>query len=640
MALQWPEDVSDIVSELHDKSSDVDYILFAVSKPKSPTPTMVLHSQGKGGRDKIAEILSSTESDDKVLTGAFLASGIDERGDVVCIRRKFVHVTYVGGSVGVMTKGKVNTWSGSFRDQFTNMSFYLQLDADRLDELDETTLEMSLIASSGGDKPTRIDFSNGDETKMKAVSTMQASDQHTKQEDEKEEAKVEKDCADEVDDEQECDKEAGQTTKIEDDDEKEKQHEPESFKDRLNAFRESTSPDAFAKKHNKPNKVASDELAQCHAARENAKERWGKMSSLSSLENGQEKKKAAESEPEPVEVCLSPSQLKNSSWIKKDATKVSQKPVASDELVQCHAAKERWGKRRESLDSFSSDTPERKTTTKPSDMPVLEKNMLKACMSAYGGGKEKVGTPKKEEKSKVVRNSPSSKQSQGSSTMLQGMWPENVSTTVKELQDEHTNVDYILYAVSDLKKTPPEMALHSKGKGGREAIVEVLAHSECKDKVLTGAFMVSAVDERGDIVSIRRKFIHVTYVGESVGALAKGKVNAWSGSFRDPFSNISIYLQLNADRIDELDEKTLEASLIAGSGGDKPSRIDFTNGGRIESKGDRVSAIKKISISTADHASRKTDVVNSPGPSLKDRVSALKEASSPDAYAKKHLIHP
>lgn len=632
MVLQWPEEATNNVAELHAKNTaDVDYVLFTVSNPKSPTPTMVLHSKGKGGRDKIADILSSSECDEKVLTGAFLASGIDERGDVVSIRRKLIHVTYVGGRVGVMTKGKVNAWSGSFRDPFPNVSIYLQLDADRMDELDENTLEMSLIASSGGDKPSRIDFSNGDENKTTTVYThvVAAPDETTKQEDEVE---VEKDHTDEHDKQRESEIEDGQTTL---ENKELASHEPESFQDRMKAFRESTSA---KKKQNYSNKVVSDEFASCQLARESAKGRWGKTKQ----DKDQEKMKTAEPEPESVEACLSPSKLKNSSWIKKDATKVAQNPVAPDDLAQCREAKERV-KGRGSIGSFSPDTPEQNTTTTttttPSDMPTLEKNMLKDRMSVFGGGKEMVATPKKDAKSKVANNSPPSKQPQGLSTILQGIWPEDVSTTVNELQAEQTNVDYILYAVSDLKKTQPELTLHSKGKGGRAAIVGILAHSECNDKVITGAFMVSAVDERGDVVSIRRKFIHVTYVGESVGALAKGKVNAWSGSLRDPFPNISIYLQLNADRMDELDENTLEESLIAGSGGDKPSRIDFSNGGRMESKGDRISAFKKVS--TAEYASSKIDVVSSAGPSLKDRVSALKEASSPDAYyAKKKLIDP
>jgi hypothetical protein len=579
-----------------------------------------------------------------------MASGIDERGDIISIRRKFIHVTYVGANVGVLTKGKVNTWSGSFREQFgKNMAMYLQLDADRLlDELDEKTLGASLIASSGGDKPSMIDFTNGSEIAVREKKAksgpedvlMPPVDAAAPEEDTKQTLEEEMNDVVKKDDKEELednDQKEGHMLSAEDTEEA--SSEPESFQDRMKAFHENTSPDAFAKKNqNNANKVASDELAQCHAATEKAKGRWGKI--RTSLGSHQEREKTQEPDPEPEpdadEGCLSPSKLKNVSWIKNDAKKVAHKgmPVASDELAQCHAARKRWGK----------TSPEQETQARTPDMPKLETNMLKNRMSAYGGGKERsaistpdISTPKKEVNSKVLDNvSPHTPRGKllPSNTVV---WPENVTDMVKEIQDDNANVDYILFAVSDLKKASPTMVLQSKGKGGRHAMSEILVNSDVKDKVVTGAFMVSAVDERGDIVSIRRKFVHVTYVGEAVSALAKGKVNSLSGSFRDPFPNICMYLQLNPDRLDELDEVSLEASLIAASGGDKPSRIDFTNGGRSERKADRVSTY--MTVSSAEYTPTNKDVV-SPGPSLKDRVVALKEASSPNACSQRKLVDP
>ena len=52
---------------------------------------------GKGGRQRIEDILGSGENDDVVMTGAFLASAIDERGSVVSVRRKYIHSCLVGG---------------------------------------------------------------------------------------------------------------------------------------------------------------------------------------------------------------------------------------------------------------------------------------------------------------------------------------------------------------------------------------------------------------------------------------------------------------------------------------------------------------------------------------------------------------
>jgi hypothetical protein len=306
--LQWPDDVHAAVAELQGKSTDVDYILYAVSNPKSPSPTMVLQSKGKGGRERVAEILSSPENNDKVLTGAFMASGIDERGDIISIRRKFIHVTYVGENVGVLTKGKVNTWSGSFREQFgNNMAMYLQLDADRLlDELDEKTLGASLIASSGGDKPSMIDFTNGSEVvvREKKVKSgpedvlMPPVDVAAPEEGMKQTLEEEVNDVVKKDDEQELednDQKEGHMLSAEDTEEA--SSEPESFQDRMKAFHENTSPDAFTKKNQHTNKVASEELAQCQAAREKAKGRWGKI--RTSLGSYQEPEKTQEPDPEP-----------------------------------------------------------------------------------------------------------------------------------------------------------------------------------------------------------------------------------------------------------------------------------------------------------------------------------------------------
>jgi hypothetical protein len=160
--LQWCADADDACTDLtNDKSTDVDYILFAVTNPKKSKPEMVIESKGKGGRAKVAEILSSGTCDAKVISGAFLASAVDERGSSVSVRRKFIHVTYVGGSAGILAKGKVNGWSGSFRDRFPGCAVYLQLIGGDLDDLQEDTLETNLMSCGGAHKPSRYDFTNG-----------------------------------------------------------------------------------------------------------------------------------------------------------------------------------------------------------------------------------------------------------------------------------------------------------------------------------------------------------------------------------------------------------------------------------------------------------------------------------------------
>eukprot|EP00980_Cylindrotheca_fusiformis_P018726 scaffold6241_cov129-Cylindrotheca_fusiformis.AAC.3 len=161
MSLKWSEEASTAAQELASgKSNDIDYVLFSVQNPKKPNPEVTLESKGKGGRKRVSEILSNSDCDSKIITGAFVASAVDERGSVSSVRRKIIHVTFAGSGVGVMVKGKVNGWSGNFRDPFPGCAIYLQLMGGDLDDIEEDTLEANLMSAGGAHKPTRYDFTN------------------------------------------------------------------------------------------------------------------------------------------------------------------------------------------------------------------------------------------------------------------------------------------------------------------------------------------------------------------------------------------------------------------------------------------------------------------------------------------------
>jgi len=144
----------------------------------------------------------------------------------------------------------------------------------------------------------------------------------------------------------------------------------------------------------------------------------------------------------------------------------------------------------------------------------------------------------------------------------------------KLLSDSNRDVDFLIFTLEG-KKNLVNNAGHM-GKGGRAKVNEILASGEYDDKVMTGSFLALAVDERGSVVSTRRKYIHFLWVGPNVGVMVKGRVNSMSGGFREKFPGSAIYLQLMAD-LDELDEKVLEKNLLAAGGAHKPSRYDFTN---------------------------------------------------------------
>ncbi|CAB9523382.1 saccharopine dehydrogenase [Seminavis robusta] len=160
MTLQWCAEAESYVQELTSEGTpSVDYVLFSLENAKSATPKMELYSMGKGGRNKVEELLLPETH--RVLTGAFLASAIDERGSIVSVRRKYIHVIWVGTRVGIMIKGKVNTsLTQPFKDVFPGCAHYVQLSDGDVDDLQAELLEKTLLAAGGAHKPTRYSFTN------------------------------------------------------------------------------------------------------------------------------------------------------------------------------------------------------------------------------------------------------------------------------------------------------------------------------------------------------------------------------------------------------------------------------------------------------------------------------------------------
>ena len=157
-------------------------------------------------------------------------------------------------------------------------------------------------------------------------------------------------------------------------------------------------------------------------------------------------------------------------------------------------------------------------------------------------------------------------------------WSDDAAAAVKDLTSEtNRNVDYVLFSLEDAKKKDPRMQLFSMGKGGRAKVVEELLPSG--DKVITGAFLASAIEESGSITHVRRKFVHVIWVGTKVGIMIKGKVNtSLTQPFKDLFPGCTMYVQMADGDADELQPEALEAALIASAGaGNKPKRYSFTN---------------------------------------------------------------
>ena len=153
MALEFGEGIQDAVDELfNDKNMDVDYCVIEIGKKEA-----TLLESGKGGRAAVEGIISG--ADDKVLAGCFLVTAVDNREVTVSTRRKYVQFIWIGESVGVMAKGRLNSQSGSIKSLFSRSHLELQVQADVTD-ISEDKIEKALLSAGGAHAPNSFDFTN------------------------------------------------------------------------------------------------------------------------------------------------------------------------------------------------------------------------------------------------------------------------------------------------------------------------------------------------------------------------------------------------------------------------------------------------------------------------------------------------
>jgi hypothetical protein len=107
---------------------------------------------------------------------------------------------------------------------------------------------------------------------------------------------------------------------------------------------------------------------------------------------------------------------------------------------------------------------------------------------------------------------------------------------------------------------------------GTEGLAQLLKEL-ANDKVFFGVFRVHAVDVRGDVKSVRAKFIRLCWMGPDVKAIDKGKI----GNQRAEFEQIlhACHIDIQASELSELATAVLEHKILAGGGAHKPNHFDF-----------------------------------------------------------------
>jgi len=84
-----------------------------------------------------------------------------------------------------------------------------------------------------------------------------------------------------------------------------------------------------------------------------------------------------------------------------------------------------------------------------------------------------------------------------------------------------------------------------------------------------------ATDERGQVISVRKKIIHFIWTGPDCGIMEKAKGATASGEFREAFPGCAVFLQVKDP--EELNETLMESKLRACGGAHQPKYYDFEN---------------------------------------------------------------
>ena len=152
----FQQSVLDAYNEMTSLESPNDFFIAAFAQ--GGTDQLELQSKGRGGLEKVKEILKES-FESEVAIVMFRLTAVDDRGGKVkSYRTKLVHLVYVGPKTPVMKRAKVASWNSVFKQPFT-MNLSLQTD-DVDGDLAIAQIERALRSSGGAHQPTYFDFAN------------------------------------------------------------------------------------------------------------------------------------------------------------------------------------------------------------------------------------------------------------------------------------------------------------------------------------------------------------------------------------------------------------------------------------------------------------------------------------------------
>ena len=94
---------------------------------------------------------------DEVIWGAFKVVGVDDRGNTVSRRPKYVFIKYLPTTVPTMKRARAGGHKGAIKQI---MDAHIDLEIETTSELSEEVVIQKLRASGGAHQPTSYEFSN------------------------------------------------------------------------------------------------------------------------------------------------------------------------------------------------------------------------------------------------------------------------------------------------------------------------------------------------------------------------------------------------------------------------------------------------------------------------------------------------
>jgi hypothetical protein len=94
------------------------------------------------------------------------------------------------------------------------------------------------------------------------------------------------------------------------------------------------------------------------------------------------------------------------------------------------------------------------------------------------------------------------------------------------------------------------------------------------DDVVWGAIKVVGVDDRGNTVSRRPKFIFIKYLPDSVPTMKRARAGGHKGAIKQV---VDAHIDVEIENISDLTEEVIIQKLRAAGGAHQPTSYEFSN---------------------------------------------------------------